>query len=62
MAKKIRITLAQVMAIVALLGIMLSVVGTAWIGTQATTTTAPLISGEQNIPAPTAVALPVSQK
>ena len=61
MAKKIRITLAQVMAILALLGIFLSVIGTAWIGTQPLPATAPVISGEQkivNIPAPTAI--PVS--
>lgn len=64
MAKKIRITLAQVMAVLALLGIFLSVVGTAWIGTQPIPTTAPLISGEQNIPiisAPT-VTIPAPKK
>jgi len=55
MAKKIRITLAQVMAILALLGIFLSVIGTAWIGTQPLPVTAPLISGEQNIPSTPAV-------
>lgn len=64
MAKKIRITLAQVMAILALLGIFLSVVGTAWIGTQPLPVATPLISGEQNIPKITAptVTVPVSGK
>lgn len=49
MSHKPRTTLAQVMAILALLGILLSVVGTAWIGTQPLPSTVPLISGEQNI-------------
>ncbi|MFA6080686.1 MAG: hypothetical protein WC753_04410 [Candidatus Gracilibacteria bacterium] len=52
MVKKISITLAQVMAILALLGISLSVVGTAWIGTQPLPRTDPLMSGEQNIQIP----------
>jgi len=49
MAKKVRITLSQIMAILALLGIFLSVIGTAWIGTQPLPATSPLISGEQKI-------------
>lgn len=38
MAKKVRITVAQIMAILALMGILLSAIGTAWI-TQLPTTT-----------------------
>ncbi len=51
MAKKNRITLSQVMAVLALLGILLSVVGTTWIGQQPIPSSSPnIISGEQ-IPA-----------
>lgn len=50
MSKKIRITLSQVMAILALLGILLSVVGTAWLGQQPIPTVTPeimpVVSGE----------------
>jgi len=48
MAKRIRITVSQVMAILALIGILLSVVGTTWIGQQSipTVPTPTLISGE----------------
>jgi hypothetical protein len=51
MSKKIRITLSQVMAILALMGILLSVVGTAWLGQQPIPATVtpqvmPLVSGE----------------
>ncbi len=43
MAKKVRITLAQIMAILALMGILLSAVGTAWI-TQLSPTTSEIKS------------------
>jgi hypothetical protein len=64
MAKKIRITLTQVMAVLALLGIFLSVIGTAWIGTQPLPAPTKLVSGEPNIPiisAPT-VTIPTPKK
>lgn len=53
MAKKIRITWIQVMAILALFGILLGVMGTAWIALMPTTTPdvqiqAPTISAEVN--------------
>jgi hypothetical protein len=41
MSKKIRITVAQIMAILALMGILLSVVGTAWIGQSSAPVMAP---------------------
>jgi hypothetical protein len=50
MAKKNRITVSQVMAILALLGICLSVVGTTWLGQQSIpqpTPPGPLVSGEE---------------
>ncbi len=49
MAKKIRITLTQVMAILALLGILIGVIGTSVlysIPTAATTTATAIASGE----------------
>lgn len=51
MTKKIRITWVQVMAILALFGILLGVVGTAWISMMPVTTdvvTSPTISAEVN--------------
>lgn len=51
MAKN-RITLSQVMAILALLGILLSVVGTTWISQQPVSNTSlePITSGEVSVP------------
>ena len=67
MAKKARITLSQIMAILALLGIFLSIVGTAWIGRQPVVSepipgTEPLVSREKTIPTPPAVTKATSQK
>ncbi|MCB9806576.1 hypothetical protein H6768_01510 [Candidatus Peribacteria bacterium] len=50
MAKKIRITWIQVMALLALFGILLGVVGSAWLALMPSTseTTIPVISAEVN--------------
>lgn len=60
MTKRMRITLSQVMAILALIGILLSVVGTTWISQQPVPTISPdaIISGE----IPVTTELPVVQK
>jgi|GEM_PF-4407227 len=52
MTKKVRITLSQIMAILALIGILLSVVGTAWIGQQPIppTPSEPIIMSGEAIP------------
>lgn len=53
MTKKIRITWVQVMAVLALFGILLGVIGTAWIALMPTTpevqVQAPTISAEVNV-------------
>lgn len=60
MAHKNHITLSQVMAMIALLGILLSVVGTTWISqTPIPTSSESVISGEQMVVSPE---LPVVQK
>lgn len=52
--QKNRITLSQIMAILALIGILLSVVGTAWISQQPVSNTSPesVVSGEAAVPVP----------
>ncbi len=52
MAKKVRITLAQVMAILALMGILLSAVGTAWISQLPASSSPEVIMSGENIPTP----------
>ena len=54
-------TLSQIMAVLALLGILLSVVGTTWISQQPVSNTSPesIVSGETQVPVDP---IPVVQK